>query len=67
MPTRTKKPRKKTKAELHDAIGENLHAASIRLEFLKTQGNKAQKEQAEKACLDLRRAHASFKALIGRK
>tara|TARA_R100001463_G_scaffold15492_4_gene40456 strand:+ start:376 stop:579 length:204 start_codon:yes stop_codon:yes gene_type:complete len=67
MPTKIKRSKKRTKAQLHDAIGESLHAASIRLDMLKHSGNKTQQAQAEAACRDVRKAHSSFKELIGKR
>jgi len=64
----TKKPRKKTKAELNEEIGELLLVASVRADHLAMTGNKAHKEQAKKLSAEVKRAHRAFKeACAGRK
>ena len=43
------KAKTKTKAQLHEEIGELLHSAKIRLEMLGHSGSAAHKEQCAKA------------------
>jgi len=63
----SKYKKKKTKKELHEAIGELLHSAKVRLEMLSHHGTKSQKEQTEKALSEVRRAHSAFKQTLGRR
>ena len=58
------KAKTKTKAQLHDEIGELLHSAKIRLEMLGHSGSAAHKEQCAKAKSEVTRAHNAFKASI---
>ena len=62
-----KRSRKKTKAELHEAIGELLHTAKVRAEMLEQSGSKTQQAMASKLRSEISRAHAAFKESIGRK
>jgi NTP pyrophosphatase (non-canonical NTP hydrolase) len=55
----------KSKAQLHEEIGELLHSAKVRLEMLGHSGSKAYKEQCSKARSEVTRAHNAFKASIG--
>lgn len=67
----TKKPKKKTKAELHEEIGYDLMRAQMRLELVSDlpvqKVGKAEKFAIRQALMAVKRSHRAFHELIGKK